>query len=91
MFTWIRRSRIDGDGWEAVEIPLGEESENYRLEIMAGATVKRAVEVTSSSYRYVATDIATDFGAVPTAYDLRVAQVSAAYGAGAALVGSVSL
>ena len=30
LFTWIRRSRIDGDGWEPVEIPLGEEFENYR-------------------------------------------------------------
>jgi hypothetical protein len=91
VFTWVRRSRIDGDGWEPVEIPLGEESESYRLEIMDGAAVRRAVEVTNPSYRYAASDIATDFGMAPSAYDLRVAQVSASFGRGATLAGTVSL
>ena len=44
VFTWIRRTRIDGDGWELAEMPLGEESESYRLEILDGAAVKRSVE-----------------------------------------------
>ncbi len=85
LFTWIRRSRIDGDGWESVEIPLGEDSENYRLDILDGAAVKRSVEVTTPFYRYLAADIAADFGAAPSAFDLNVAQLSAAYGAGATL------
>ena len=54
-------------------------------------TVKRSVAVTSPSYRYLAADIATDFGAAPSSYELRVAQVSASFGRGATLVGSVSL
>jgi hypothetical protein len=91
VFNWIRRTRIDGDGWEPVEIPLGEESESYQFEIRDGATVKRSVDVTSPSYRYLAADIATDFGVAPSAYDLRVAQVSAGFGRGATLAGSVSL
>ena len=85
LFTWIRRTRIDGDGWEPVEIPLGEASESYRLDILDGATVKRSVAVTSPVYRYLASDIAADFGAAPSAYDLNLAQVSAAYGVGATL------
>ena len=83
VFTWARRTRIDGDGWESVEIPLGEESENYHFEIREGVTVKRAVTVPSPSYRYLAADIATDFGVAPAAYDLSVAQISAGYGLGA--------
>ena len=82
VFNWARRSRIDGDAWEPVEIPLGEESESYHLEIHDGVTVKRAVDVASPSYRYLAADIATDFGAAPTAYDLSVAQISAGFGVG---------
>jgi hypothetical protein len=91
VFTWVRRSRIDGDAWEPVEIPLGEESESYHLEIMDGAAVKRAVAVTNPSYHYSASVISADFGAEPSAYDLRVAQVSASFGRGATLAGSVSL
>jgi hypothetical protein len=85
VFNWIRRTRIDGDGWEPVEIPLGEVSESYRLDILDGATVKRRVTVTSPSYRYLAADITADFGAAPAAYDLNLAQVSAGYGIGATL------
>ena len=33
--SWIRRSRIGGDSWD--EVPLGEEREAYRLEILDGA------------------------------------------------------
>ena len=91
VFSWTRRTRIDGDGWEPVEIPLGEESENYQFEILDGVTVKRAVDVASPSYRYLAADIATDFGAAPSAFDLSVAQISPGYGRGAALAGYVSL
>jgi hypothetical protein len=91
LFTWMRRTRIDGDGWEPVEIPLGEESENYHFEILDGVTVKRAVDVTSPSYRYLAADIAADFAVAPATYDLSVTQVSASFGRGATLAGSLSL
>ncbi len=91
VFSWIRRTRIDGDGWELAEIPLAEETESYWFEILDGVTVKRSVAVTSPSYRYLAADIATDFGIAPSSYELRVAQVSASFGRGANLVGSVSL
>ena len=33
--SWIRRTRIDGDGW-GIEVPLGEDSEAYTLQILAG-------------------------------------------------------
>jgi hypothetical protein len=41
--TWIRRARLAGDGWDA-EVPLGEEREVYRVEILDGETVIRTAE-----------------------------------------------
>ena len=40
--SWIRRTRIDGDGW-GVEVPLGEESESYTLDILSGSSVVRSI------------------------------------------------
>ena len=91
VFSWIRRTRIDGDGWELADVPLGEEGESYHFEIRDGATLKRAVEVTGPIFRYLASDIAADFGVAPLGYELSVAQVSASFGRGATLAGSVSL
>lgn len=35
--TWIRRTRaLAGDSWTAPEVPLGEASESYDLEILFG-------------------------------------------------------
>ncbi len=42
-FTWIRRTRRDGDSWDAIEVPLGEASEAYELDVLDGATVKRTL------------------------------------------------
>ena len=42
---WIRRTRFGGDGWELAEVPLNEEREAYRLEILDGATLRRSVEL----------------------------------------------
>jgi hypothetical protein len=35
-FTWIRRTRFDGDGW-VVEVPLNEVREEYSLDILSGS------------------------------------------------------
>jgi hypothetical protein len=85
VFSWIRRSRIEGDGWDQGEIPLAEEQEAYRVEIMHGAAVKRAVTVNAPRFRYAAAQIAVDFGADPRRFTLRVAQVSTVFGPGAML------
>jgi hypothetical protein len=60
--TWIRRSRIGADGWDADEIPLGEEAEAYLVEVRsADATVKRSAETTAPAWSYDAAAIAADF------------------------------
>lgn len=81
--TWVRRGRLDADDWAASEIPLGEEREEYRVEIafVGGATVRAATSATQS-YVYAAAAIAADFGTMPAAIDVTVRQLSLAAGWG---------
>ena len=85
MFRWTRRSRLDSDDWEEGDVPLGEESEAYRVEILQGGAVRRGVTVTAPQYLYPAAAIAADFGADPGAFSLRIRQISTVFGPGAAL------
>src|SRR5882757_8481146 len=82
--SWIRRARIDGDGW-GVEVPLGEETEAYALEILSGGAVVRSIACTTPQALYAAADELTDFGTPQTSLHVRVAQISATVGAGHAV------
>jgi hypothetical protein len=84
-FSWTRRSRFDSDEWEEGDVPLGEESEAYQLEILSGATLKRRVSLNTPRYLYPAAQIAADFGQDPRAFSLRIQQISTSYGPGAAI------
>jgi hypothetical protein len=53
--SWIRRTRIDGDGW-GVEVPLGEESEAYALDILSGGAVVRSIACGTPRALYAAAD-----------------------------------
>jgi hypothetical protein len=85
VLAWLRRTRSDGDSWDLEEVPLGEESEAYVVQIRDGEVLKREVEVSSSFYRYPAADIAADFGAIPSRLTVRICQLSATFGRGAFL------
>ena len=80
--SFVRRTRFGGVAWEAVEIPLNEDSEAYRLEIFDGATLRRSIELAAPFYRYDAAAQVTDFGGPTAAFNIRIAQLSAAAGAG---------
>lgn len=83
-FSWIRRTRFNGDDWEAEEVPLNEESERYDVEIwnMALTVLRRTVaNVTSPSYTYTAAQQTADGGALAQ-YTIRVWQKSASVGRG---------
>ncbi|WP_441227872.1 baseplate multidomain protein megatron [Tardiphaga sp. 20_F10_N6_6] len=88
--SWIRRTRLDGDGWNA-EVPLGEDGEAYRLEILSGSTVVRSIACTTSQALYAVADEVADFGAPQPSLHLRVAQLSGTVGAGHATEGIISL
>lgn len=78
---WIRRTRIDGDDWAGLEVPLGEESEVYLLRVLNAGTLVREEITSAPSWIYTAEMKTADGLSGP--YELAVAQVSATYGAGA--------
>ena len=80
-FSWVRRSRIDADGWVAPEVPLAESYEAYRVRVIENGTIRREVVVSESFWIYGATEIATD--AITGAWWVEVAQISESYGPGA--------
>jgi hypothetical protein len=78
--TWVRRTRIDGDSWQSVEVPLGEESEGYLVRILKDNALVRETNVTAPAYVYSSADRAVD--AVSGDFEIAVAQVSAQFGPG---------
>ncbi|WP_207903843.1 baseplate multidomain protein megatron, partial [Tepidamorphus gemmatus] len=82
--SWIRQTRIGGDSWDQTEVPLGEASEAYRLEILdpGDDSVVRTLDLASPSYLYTAAQQTADFGTPIWNVKIRVAQMSATYGAG---------
>jgi hypothetical protein len=75
---WVRRTRIDGDTWQAVEVPLGEEAESYLVRVAMGGVTIRETTVSAQDWSYTAAMRAAD-GAAEA---LGVAQVSARFGPG---------
>ena len=85
IISWVRRTRVDGDSWEAAEVPLAEAVESYKLDIVKAGVVKRSVQTNTPSYLYLSSDITTDFGPGPIALTARVSQLSQVFGQGAIL------
>ena len=89
--SWTRRTRANGDSWDLLEVPLGEGSEAYRVEVMNGGIVVRTLASAVPSVTYAAADEIADFGAAQALLDLRIAQLSASVGAGAPLTARVRI
>lgn len=79
--SWVRRTRIDGDSWSAYEIPLGELREIYTVRILADSLVRRTVTVGATVWSYTAAQRAAD-GLSGTPFNVEIAQISDAFGAG---------
>lgn len=77
---WIRRTRIDGDSWQSLEVPLGEEVEAYQVRILQGATIRAEYPVTGPTFAYTPAMRAAD--GVIGAYEVAVAQLSMQFGPG---------
>ncbi len=87
--SFIRRGRIDADAWEPIDIPLGEDSEAYQIDILDGGVVARTLSCGAQQALYAIADELADFGAPNTALDLRVYQISAVVGRGFPLAANV--
>ncbi len=77
---WVRRTRLGGDAWDALDVPLSEERESYLVRIREGATILREALVPTPSYVYTLADQTAD--GVTGPFSLSVAQVSASFGPG---------
>ena len=78
--SWIRTTRIGGERFAAVEVPLAEEREAYRVTIRRGDSVLRTAETATPEFLYTAEMQADDSAGGPLT--IGVAQLSAAYGFG---------
>jgi hypothetical protein len=78
--SWIRRTRIDGDSWQGIEVPLGEDAELYEVRALQGTTVLRQEYVASPAWAY--TPAMQDNDGAATGFSIAVAQVSSRFGPG---------
>ncbi|MEQ6204276.1 glycoside hydrolase TIM-barrel-like domain-containing protein [Sulfitobacter sp. HNIBRBA2951] len=80
--SWVRRTRIDGDPWDALEVPLNEDSEAYVLRVIKNGIVLREEMLDAPVFSYAASARTADGVQVP--FVVEVAQISASFGAGPA-------
>ncbi|HEB77634.1 MAG TPA: hypothetical protein ENI90_03785, partial [Methylothermaceae bacterium] len=80
--SWIRRTRIGGDNWQAPDVPLGEERELYEVDIHDGTDMKRTLSSATPTAIYTAAMQAGDFGGPVTTLDWSVRQMSSTFGRG---------
>ncbi|MDR5651794.1 baseplate multidomain protein megatron [Ruixingdingia sedimenti] len=79
-FTWVRRTRIDGDSWASEEVPLGEAAESYRIRVLKAGAIRREVTVSAPEWTYGAAMRAAD--GIAGLWRVEVAQVSDRFGPG---------
>ncbi|MCB1541225.1 MAG: glycoside hydrolase/phage tail family protein [Rhodoblastus sp.] len=87
--SFLRRGRIDADAWEPIDIPLGEDVENYSIAIARPSGGPRLLTSSAPNVLYASADMVADFGSQPTALDLTIRQISAAVGPGFPLAAHV--
>ena len=83
--SWMRRARLNAEWVDNIDVPLDEPQELYEVDIMNGATVKRAFTgVTTPTVIYTAAMQTADWGgSIPAIFSINIYQVSSRYGNGA--------
>ena len=91
--SWVRRTRVDGEWRNSVDVPLGESSESYAVEVYASgsyAAIKRTLSVSSPGATYTSADQVADFGSNQATLFLKIYQLSATVGRGYPLTASIT-
>lgn len=89
--AFLRRSRVNADNWEPLDIPLGEDISAFEIDVLNGAAVQRTIAVAQSPAIYPAQQEIADFGTPRTSLDLRIHQLSAIAGRGYPFAGTVAV
>lgn len=78
--SWIRRTRIQGDGWDGPDVPLGEAQERYSVRLIQnGSLVAHAM---TDQPRWVVPLEKWNQVKAAGAFAIEVAQLSDTFGAG---------
>ncbi len=81
--SWVRRSRAPGaDTWSAVEVPLAETAEAYRLELHLGPTLLASADVATPAWTWPAAERLAAIGPASVDLTVTVAELSAELGPG---------
>lgn len=85
-FTWVRRTRVGGDDWEAVEVPLADpDLRQYDVEIWndaESAVLRTFSGLTTEECTYTLAQQTADFGGQRWNFKARIYQISSVVGRG---------
>lgn len=73
--SWIRRARLNHGMRDGGDVPLGESSEAYEVDVLKGDTVVNTLSTSSQSVVYSAADQTTDFGSTQELVGFNVYQM----------------
>ncbi|MDB5596778.1 MAG: hypothetical protein JWM36_3739 [Hyphomicrobiales bacterium] len=89
--SFLRRARRENDGWETADIPVGEASESYLVEVIVAGGVKRSLASVQTTVLYPSAQEVADFGGPQATLTLRVVQVSGVVGRGIPLEATIAV
>lgn len=78
--TWTRRTRIGGDTWSALDVPLSEASEGYLVRVRTNGVTRREAIVGTPLWWY--SDTLRTADGVTGLFTIEVAQISETFGPG---------
>lgn len=85
LLGWTRRTRVNGGLRGGTgDVPLGETTESYEIDILSGpgGSVLRTLTSTTNAKTYTSAQITADFGSAPATLSFTVYQMSATVGRG---------
>ena len=82
--SWIRRTRVGGDDWASLDVPLGEENESYEVDFLDGSTVLVTKNSTTPNLQIPTAELETLYGTPLGEINISIAQLSQTFGCGAA-------
>jgi hypothetical protein len=89
--SWVRRTRIGGDAWEPLDVPLGEDSQRYEVDILDGAALLPTLITGDPAVTYAAADELADLGTPQASLAVRIAQISPLVGRGFAATATLPI
>ncbi len=78
--SWIRRTRIGGDSWSGLEVPLAQESEVYSVKVLKSGVTLFETSVSAPIWTYTNAQ-QISYGAIAP-FEIHVAQLSTSFGNG---------